>query len=102
SAEDIQAPPTPDADRPAAAGADFIAQNAVLEVEPFQTLRHVTLRWDPPDSPLRPVIESELDRRLRVLGSPYHDTGTVLTLIGYGLLALALLAGFTLVLRMYL
>jgi hypothetical protein len=80
----------------------LVGQNAVLEVEPFETMRHVTLRWDPADSPLRPVIEAELQRRLQVLGAPYHDTGTILTLIGHGVLGLSLLIGFALVLRQFL
>jgi hypothetical protein len=95
---------------PAAAGVDssglpgeeFATQNAVLEVEPFRALHHVSLRWDPADSPLRPVIEAELNHRLGIQGAPYHETGAVLTLVGYGVLGLAMLVGFVLLLRMFL
>ncbi len=80
-------------------GEALVGQSAVLEIESFRPLRHATLRWDPADSPLRPVIEAELDRRLGVLGAPYHETGAILSLLGYGLLGLSLFAGVVLVLR---
>jgi hypothetical protein len=89
-------------ERPAGPGEELVGQSAVLEVEPFGLLRHVTLRWEPHDSPLRPVIEAELRRRLVALGAPYHDTAVVLTLIAYGVLGLALFIGFVLVLRLFL
>jgi hypothetical protein len=90
------------ATRPDRPGEELVGQCAVLEVESFELMRHVSLRWDPADSPLRTVIEAELKRRLSVLGAPYHETGTVLTLVGYTVLGLALIAGFVLVLRMLL
>jgi hypothetical protein len=109
TAEGIQAPhalpylaqKTPGArkDRPAESAEVLVGQSAVLEVESFRALRHVTLRWDPPDSPLRPVLEAELERRLGVLGAPEHDTGALLAVIGYALLGLALLVGIFLLLR---
>ena len=83
-------------------GQELGGQTAILEIEPFAALSHVTLRWAPPDSPLRPVLEAELNRGLSVLDAPYHETGAVLTLIGYGVLGLALVVGFLLVLRMVL
>jgi hypothetical protein len=69
---------------------EFAGQNAVLELEPFDSVRHVTLRWDPHDSPLRPVLEAELDRRLALRAAPDHDTGVWLSVTGFGLLAIAL------------
>jgi hypothetical protein len=83
-------------------GEELVGQCAVLEVEAFEWTRHVSLRWEPGDSPLRPVVEEELGRRLDLLGAPYHETGTVLTLAGYAVLGLTLLAGFVLVLRTFL
>jgi len=38
---------------------EFLGQTAILELEPFPSLRHVTLRWDPPQSLLRRAIENE-------------------------------------------
>jgi hypothetical protein len=85
-------PPTTENDSPTAE--DFAGQNAILEMEPFASGRHVTLRWDPHDSPLRPALESELDRRLALRGAPEHDTGLWLTLSGFGLLALSVVIVF--------
>ncbi len=90
----LDVPPTP--------REELVGQNAVLEVEAFRALRHVTLRWDPADSPLRGVLEAELDRRLGVAGAPYHETGVWLTLLGYALLGASLCTGFVLLLRLFL
>ncbi len=73
-------------------------QNAILEMEPFTAGMHVTLRWDPHDSPLRPALEAELDRRLVLRGAPEHDTGTWLSLAGFGLLAVSVVIMFVAVL----
>lgn len=99
SAEGIQAPHAlpmlakragPRLDVPEKPGDEFLGQSAVLEVESFPAMRHVTLRWEPGDSPLRGVVEADLDRRLAVAGAPYHETGLWLTLAGYAVLGLAL------------
>jgi hypothetical protein len=45
------------------------------------------------------VLEAELGRGLAQIGSPYHETGTWLSLAGFGLIALAMLTTFVLVLR---
>jgi hypothetical protein len=87
---------------PPAATEELVGQNAVLEIESFRPMRHVTLRWEPGDSPLRGAIEAELDRRLGMMGAPYHETGMWLTLIGYTLLGVALCTGFVLLLRLFL
>jgi hypothetical protein len=79
-------------------GEEFAGQNAILEMEPFAAAYHVTLRWDPHDSPLRPVLEAELDRRLALKGTPDHDTGLWLTLAGFGLLAVSVALVFVAVL----
>jgi hypothetical protein len=80
-------------------GDDLVGQNAILEVEAFAATRHVTLQWDPHDSPLRPALEAELERRLRVVDAPYHDTGLWLILGAFGLMALSVLILLMLLLR---
>jgi hypothetical protein len=82
-----------------APGAEDVSQSAILEIEAFAATRHVTLVWDPHDSPLRPALEAELDRRLADAGAPYHETGLWFTLAGFGLLALSALIVLTLLLR---
>jgi hypothetical protein len=76
-----------------------LGQSAILEVESFNAFKHVTLHWEPHDSPLRAVLEAELDNRLGVTPAPYHDTGLWMTLAGFALLALSMLIVFGLVLR---
>lgn len=78
---------------------ELVGQNAVLEVETFPAMKHVTLRWDPHDSSVRSALESELDRRLGRVGSPYHDTGAWLSLLGSGLLGMSMLIAFVILLR---
>lgn len=80
-------PPTTGEGQPPAE--EFAGQNAVLELEPFAACKHVTLRWDPPDSPLRPVIEAELEQRLDQAGAPDHDTGIWLTMAGCGFMVVS-------------
>ncbi len=86
------APPPPPP--PPAAGA-----GTVLALEPFWSSKHVTLRWEPHDSPLRPALEAELQRRLDQAEPPAHDTGLWLTTAGFGLLGVSLVVVFGLVLR---
>jgi hypothetical protein len=62
-------------------------------------MKHVTLRWDPPNSPLRAAIEGELARRLESIDSPYHETGVWLNLIGSALLLFSLMVVVILVVR---
>jgi hypothetical protein len=68
-------------------------QVAVLEVDSFPLLCHVTLRWDPASSPVRQEVENELARRLEHLPAPAHDVGTWLLTLGLGLLGFTMLAG---------
>jgi hypothetical protein len=86
---------------PAAAspGEELAGQSAVLEIEAFAALHHVTLRWDPGDSPLRGVLERELERRLGQIGAAYHETGLWLAMAGYAVLCLSLFSGFLVFLR---
>lgn len=86
-------------DRPDSLADEFAGQMAVLEVESFRAMRHVTLRWDPGDSPLRTVIEEELERRLADAGAPYHDTAIWLTMAGYLVLGTSLFVAALLMLR---
>jgi hypothetical protein len=69
----------------------FLGQNAILELEPFDAAMHMTLRWEPYDSPLRSVLETELDRRLSQMSVPQHDTALWLSLAGTTLVALAVM-----------
>lgn len=56
---------------------------AVLEVDPFPAMRHVTLRWEPPDGLVRRAIEAELARRLQEVESqPSPVAGWLLTAVG--------------------
>ena len=71
-----------------------LAQGAVLEVDPFPALRHVTLRWEPAASPLRRVVESELSRALVETRVPDHPVGDWLVLVAMALIAFNLLATF--------
>jgi len=67
---------------------DFLGQTAILEVETFPALRHVTLRWEPVDSMFRREIEAQLQRALAE--TPMASEGEVsawLTAIGLCLLA---------------
>jgi hypothetical protein len=68
-------------------------QAAVLEVDSFPLLCHVTLRWDPADSLVRQEVEKELAQRLQHLPAPDHDVGIWMLTLGLGLLGFTLLAG---------
>jgi hypothetical protein len=71
-----------------------LEQAAILELESFPLMRHVTLRWDPADSPLRTVIEKELS--LRLADTPARDSllGGWLLTAGCLLLAFEFVGGF--------
>jgi hypothetical protein len=71
----------------------------LLDLEPFEAMKHVTLRWSPYDSPLRPVLERELARRLDEAGSPDHEAGLWLTTAGLFVLLLALVAVLVVTIR---
>jgi hypothetical protein len=88
-------------DLPAAGGPGphgaVVGQTTVVEMDSFPLMRHVTLRWDPADGPLRRVVEAELGRRLAE--SPARDNllgGWLLTL-GCLLLAFEFLGASVLV-----
>jgi hypothetical protein len=78
---------------------ELAGHDAILDVEAFAAMKHVTLRWEPHDTPLRRPVEAELERRLASAGAPYHDTGAWLGLVGSALLVLAMAGLLALVLR---
>ena len=75
----------------------LVQQTAVLEVEPFARLRHVTLRWDPADSALRRQVERELAKVLMETPAEPSDLGLWLAMIGVTLFGLTVIAAATLV-----
>src|SRR5262249_51732479 len=74
-------------------GRDLLGQAAILEVDAFPLMNHITLRWDPPDPPLRHEVEAALARRLAESPAPDSELGGWLFVLGFGLLCLATLAG---------
>ena len=65
-------------------------ESAILEMESFPLMRHVTLRWDPTDSPLRPVLERQLAQQLAQSPSDYSLLGGWLLTFGFILFAFEL------------
>lgn len=63
-----------------------------LRVEGFPLMRHVTLRWEPADAPIRRAVERELARTLAETPAPDTDSlvGWLLLLLGVTVLFLAL------------
>jgi len=88
----------PEAAAPPAPFNDLVGQTAILEVDPFAALRHVTLRWDPGDSLLRREVEAELERVLADTATPPSDLSALLTLAGVGLFVLTVVAAVVLLL----
>jgi hypothetical protein len=76
-----------------APGRDLLGQAAILEVDSFGLMNHVTLRWDPPDPPLRHEVETALARRLTETPAPDSELGGWLLVLGFCLLCLTTLAG---------
>ena len=75
----------------------ILEQTAILEVDGFPLMRHVTLRWDPVDSPLRRVLEQELSRRLSETPADDNALGSWLLTLGSILLAFELAGTFFLI-----
>jgi hypothetical protein len=63
----------------AAAGAKKMAASpeaqAVIEVDPFPMMHHVSVRWDEADRPLRQEVEGELGRALSEVTTRYNPVG---------------------------
>jgi hypothetical protein len=75
-----------------------LEQPAILEVDSFPLMRHVTLRWDPVDSPLRRTMEANLSRHLSKSFSGESLLSGWLLTIGFVLLSFDLAGVFFLVL----
>jgi hypothetical protein len=71
---------------------------AILEVDGFPLMRHVTLRWDPVDSPLRKTLETRLSQHLSETSSDDNLLGGWLLTIGFLLLSFDLAGTFFLIL----
>jgi hypothetical protein len=78
--------------------ADGREQRTLLEVESFPLMSHVTLRWEPADSPLRRNVETELGRRLAETFSDDSLRGAWLLSLGFLLLSFDLAGAFFLIL----
>lgn len=74
-----------------------LEQSAILEVDGFPLMHHVTLRWDPVDSPLRQVLETELRQRLLETSTDDNNLGSWLITLGSILLAFELIGAFFLI-----
>lgn len=81
---------------------ELVGQAAVLEVDAFAMLRHVTLRWEPARSVLRQEIEGELTRLFASTPVAEHPLGDWLVFAGVVLIGFNLLGTFALVLTNYL
>jgi hypothetical protein len=74
--------------------ARLIGEPAVLEMDPFPLLRHVTLRWDPANTMLRREIETELARALSGTPTRTNPAGDWMILIAMALIGFNLLVTF--------
>ncbi len=74
----------------------ILGQTAILELDSFPLMSHVTLRWDPADTPLRPLIESELSQQLAETPAPDSALGAVLLTLGFFLLTCVCAGAFVL------
>ena len=75
--------------------------HAILEVESSGSMKHVSLRWEPHDSPLRATLESDLCERLDRTAAPVHDASVWCNLLGTTLLLVSLFVLVVLVARQY-
>ena len=73
----------------------FRHETVVLEVEPFAPMRHVTLRWDPPQSPLRRQVEMHLEKVLAETPAQPSELGGWLTISGITLFGLTVIVAIT-------
>jgi hypothetical protein len=86
---------TPGTNKP---DSSIVEQTAILELENFALMRHVTLRWDPADSPLRQIVETQLSQRLAEEPANESLLGGWLLTIGFLLLAFEFLGAFAMIL----
>lgn len=73
-------------------------QSAILEVNSFPLMHHVTLHWEPAVSPLRRTVETELSHRLSETLSDDGLLGGLLLTLGLLLLSFNLAGAFFLIL----
>jgi hypothetical protein len=73
---------------------ELFNETAVLEMDPFGALRHVTLRWEPASTMLRHEVETELSRVLSRTPTSPGPVGDWLVLIAMGLIGFNLLTTF--------
>jgi hypothetical protein len=78
--------------------ADGREQRTILEMESFPLMSHVTLCWEPADSPVRRIVETELDSRLAETISDDGLRGAWLLSFGFILLSFDLAGAFFLTL----
>jgi hypothetical protein len=69
-------------------------QRVFVDVDFFRPMRHVTLRWNSVDAPLRKEIEEELARKFEETVVMPSDLGGWLTVLAFVLLATSFLIGF--------
>jgi len=79
-------------------GSDFDGEpSAILEIDSFPLMHHVTLRWEPAVSPLRRIIETELRLRLSETVADDGLLGGWLLILGFILLSFDLTGAFFLI-----
>ena len=71
-------------------------QTATLQLDDFALMCHVTLRWDPADSPLRQEVEAALAGQLAETPAARGELGGWLLLLGMFLLLSVCTGGFAL------
>jgi hypothetical protein len=81
---------------------ELVSEAAVLEVDPFRLMRHITLRWEPTDTSLRREVEAELERAFAQTTPSDNPVGDWLILIALALIGFNLLATFGLTLSNFL
>jgi hypothetical protein len=73
---------------------DFNDSTAILDVDPFGPLHHVTLHWQAKSAVLRYEIERELTRYFRRAGGKENPVGDWLLLLALALIGFNLLVTF--------
>jgi hypothetical protein len=77
---------------------EFLGQMATLQLDDFALMRHVTLRWEPAESPLRQEVEGALAGQLAETPAAGGELGAWLLLLGLFLLLFVCMGGFALLL----
>jgi len=71
--------------------------SAILEIDGFTLMHHVTLRWEPAVSPVRRIVETELRLRLSETVADDGLLGGWLLILGFVLLSFDLTGAFFLI-----